>query len=89
MATTNEREAFCDACQQHRPCSCDQMEADRAPRAARAWRAFGDLRVGDVFRLDPAKPAAFIKIAPREAADTYSGHRRGFTPQRQVLHEQG
>jgi hypothetical protein len=29
-ALLDDEEEWCDACQQHRPCSCDDMEADRA-----------------------------------------------------------
>ena len=33
-AILDDEEEWCEACQQHRPCSCDDMEADRAKEGA-------------------------------------------------------
>ena len=72
-ALLDDEEEWCEACQQHRPCSCDNMESDRAKEGKKAGHEgerHDDVPVSQgETESGPKQPASDLSGAAPEAHD--------------------
>ena len=72
-ALLDDEEEWCEVCQQHRPCSCDNMESDRAKEGKKAGHEgerHDDVPVSQgETESGPKQPASYLSGAAPEAHD--------------------